>query len=223
MAASDAGTFELIDEAETLIPRENLRRETACFLSSSRPSARVWRNSDCVVLGRFLEPSTEVHMETARRLGVPVLKRQSGGGAVFHDRGNINYSLFLPRTGHGFWRVEESLRALSFPVIELLDRLNVPWAWVAPNNVYVLGRKISGSAQARSHGRILHHGTLLVETDLQKMGSLLKGGGRSAHAEVINLGRVIEGITVEDVQGLLRQVVSGGRSPVRAGLVFSGR
>ncbi len=144
------------------------------------------------------------HLEEAGRLGVPVLKRASGGGAVFHDPGNLNYSLYLEEVQLPVFGVEASLQALSFPVTRLLEAMGLPWEWVAPNSIYVSGRKVSGSAQARSRGRILHHGTLLVETDLIKMERLLKEGGRSRTAPVVNLAELVPGITVARAEANLR-------------------
>ena len=190
-------------ESVTLDPFLNLEREAAYMNTIAVPSFRVWRSTDSVVLGRFLEPGKEVHLDRARILNVPVLRRPSGGGAVFHDLGNINYSIYLPQGCAAGFGIEESLSALSFPVTDLLDSLGVPWSWEPPNNVYALGRKISGSAQARSGGRLLHHGTLLVSTDLEKMYQLLKPGGRSRIAPVVNLSELVRNITVEETEQLL--------------------
>jgi lipoate-protein ligase A len=142
---------------------------------------------------------------------VPVLRRPSGGGAVFHDLGNINYSIYLPQGRAAGFSIEESLRTLSFPVTDLLDSLGVPWSWVPPNNVYVLGRKISGSAQARSGGHLLHHGTLLVSADLERMRQLLKPGGRSRVAPVVNLSELVRNITVKEAERLLHATLPGER------------
>ena len=138
-----------------------------------------------------------------------MLRRPSGGGAVFHDLGNINYSIYLPHGCVTGFSIEESLQALSFPVTEVLDLLAVPWSWEPPNNVYVGGRKISGSAQARSGGRLLHHGTLLVGTDLSKMGLLLKEGGRSRTAPVTNLKEWATGIDPAEAADLLMKAATG--------------
>jgi lipoate-protein ligase A len=203
-----ARPLELISEVQTLDPEENLRREDNYMRSGQGRAARVWRNSDCVVLGRFLVAEREVDLVTASALGIPVLRRSSGGGAVFHDTGNINYSLYLDTADIVSWRVEDALRELSWPVTSLLDKLDVPWTWVPPNNIYVLGRKISGSSQVRQGCRILHHGTFLVETDLDRMQRVLKEGGRSRHAPVINLNEVVSGATVERVVESLAAIIS---------------
>jgi lipoate---protein ligase len=199
--------YELIDETPTLDPRENLRREERYWKTATVPAARVWRNRDCVVLGRFLAAEEEVRLERAAACSIPVLKRTSGGGAVFHDEGNLNYSLYLPEGFKPSWNVEDSLARLSSPVRDLLDSLDLPWTWVAPNNLYVNGRKISGSAQARSRGRILHHGTMLVSCDLDLMADLLKPGGRSRTAPVTNLAEERPGLDVTEVAARLREIL----------------
>ncbi len=100
------------------------------------------------------------------------------------------------------------MRLLSFPVTELLDSLGIGWSWEPPNNIYVQGAKISGSAQARSGGRLLHHGTLLVSTDLEKMRRLLKPGGRSRIAPVVNLSELASGITPGDAAVMLADIMA---------------
>jgi lipoate-protein ligase A len=216
-----------VPEARTFDPLLNLERDSINMKTAEVPSFRVWRSTDSVVLGRFLQPGDEVYVAHAEMLGVPILHRSTGGGAVFHDLGNINYSIYLPR-GHSVGPgIEDSLMALSFPVIDLLEALGVPWSWEPPNNVYVLGRKISGSAQARSGGRLLHHGTLLVNTDLQRMGHLLKPGGRSRIAPVINLSEVVGRVTVAEVEDLMRDLLkfpdtlNAGHSPEIKGATLS--
>lgn len=198
-----------VKDSTTHDPALNLEREARYMTKVQVPSFRVWRSTDSVVLGRFLEPALEVHTAVAAELGVPVLRRPSGGGAVFHDLGNVNYSIYLPGGHAPGPGIEESLMALSFPVIEVLESTGVPWSWNPPNNIYVSGRKISGSAQARSGGRLLHHGTLLVSTDLERMRHLLKPGGRSHVAPVVNLSDVLDGITVEEMERLLYAALAG--------------
>lgn len=197
-----------VNEEATFDPRENLEREYLYWKTLEVPSGRVWRNEACVVLGRFLEAKEETYPERADELGIPLIHRCSGGGAVFHDLGNINYSIYLQDEAIGL-RAEDSLRLLSFPVTELLETLGVPWQWVPPNNIYVQGKKVSGSAQARSSGRLLHHGTLLVDCDLAVMQRLLKPSGKSRVAPVINLKEVLPGINQKEVESILWKNLAG--------------
>lgn len=199
--------IEALQEDKTFEPALNLERDARYWKEADRNRARVWRNDRCVVLGRFLKPADEVYLRKAEEMGVPVLKRASGGGAVYHDLGNLNYSLYLDLEELRLQDIKESLKALSYPVTALLDSLGVPWEWVPPNNVYVMGRKISGSAQARRRGRLLHHGTLLVSCDLGAMRSLLKPGGRSRTAPVINLAEAVPGSDVERIEELLAEAI----------------
>lgn len=199
--------IELISEETTFDPSLNLERDARYWKEADGNQARVWRNDRCVVLGRFLKPADEVYLRKAEEMGVPVLKRASGGGAVYHDLGNLNYSLYLDMEDPRLRDIGGSLRALSYPVTSLLDRLGVTWEWVAPNNVYVKGRKISGSAQARRRGRLLHHGTLLVSCDLATMRSLLKPSGRSRTAPVTNLAETVPGSEVERIEELLSEAI----------------
>jgi len=202
----EAGLLPVI-EPVTFDPAINLDREALYLKGVESPSFRVWRSTDSIVLGRFLNAEDEVHLARAKKLAVPVLHRSSGGGAVFHDMGNVNYSIYLPRGHVPASSIEEALRALSFPVTYLLDYLCVPWSWVPPNNVYALGKKISGSAQARSRSGLLHHGTLLVTTNLEKMNQLLKPGGKSRYAPVINLRDVVSSVSGEEAEALLIEIL----------------
>jgi len=207
------GVLVPVVEHPTSDPALNLKREADFMKTVEAPSFRVWRSADSVVLGKFLVAEEEVYVTRAQEMGVPVLRRPSGGGAVFHDLGNVNYSIYLPHCRPFGFNVEAALRALSFPAIDLLDHLGVSWSWEPPNNLYALGRKISGSAQARSGGRLLHHGTLLVSTDLEMMGRLLKPGGRSRISRVANLSEFVQDITVEKAADVISSIMHRCRIP----------
>lgn len=207
--STDVGQLCQVVEEKTLDPLTNLEREAHYARAIQKPSFRVWRSEASIVLGRFQTPEEEVDLDRAGGLGIPVLHRSSGGGAVYHDRGNVNYSIYIPRMSARESRIGESLMELSFPVIEVLESLGIRWSWVPPNNVYALGRKISGSAQARSGVRMLHHGTFLVDADLDMMSGLLLAGGRSDLAPVVNLSDMISGITAEAVEEMLTSALEG--------------
>jgi len=84
-------------------PRENLALEEAILRAVGEgeqpPTLRIWRNPRCVVIGRGQRPEEEADLAACERLRIPVLKRPSGGGAVYHHPGNLNFSLFLPLSG----------------------------------------------------------------------------------------------------------------------------
>ena len=122
----------------------------------------VWRNAPCVVVGCHQNICGEVRPALLRQMGVPVLRRSSGGGTVYHDLGNINYTLMLSGDGADY---DRCLR----PVIAALNDLGAPAQRGHGSDIAIDGRKISGSAQRISHGRLLHHGTLLFDADLDAL------------------------------------------------------
>ena len=204
-----AGTITRIPEELTSNPAENLRRESTYLRELTSPCFRVWRNVDCVVLGRFLDAKKEVDLARAVELGVPVLMRESGGGGVFHDLGNLNYSIYLGRADVEGISIEESLFLLSFPVTRTLDILGIEWSWSPKAGVLVHGKKISGVAQARKRNSLLHHGTFLIDTNLEKMALLLKRGGRSNLVPTINLVELVPDITAEEVARIVEYTIAG--------------
>jgi len=188
-----------INESQTFNPELNIEREKYYFSSVETPSFRIWRSYDSVIIGKFLDPEKEVNLSLAKRLSIPVLARPSGGGAVFHDLGNINYSIYLPENILPAGRIEDWFQALSFPVLETLKYFGIPFTLEITGSILINGFKISGSAQAKSGEHFIHHGTLLVNTDLQRLELLLKRGGRSKCVPVINLSDLINDIKVEEV------------------------
>ncbi|MBP3509993.1 lipoate--protein ligase [Oscillibacter sp.] len=120
----------------------------------------LWQNSPTVIVGSFQNICREVHVETLRRLGIPVVRRMSGGGTVYHDLGNVNYTYITRQDGPLDYD-----RCLQ-PVIEALNDIGVPARKNRTCDIAIGEGKISGSAQRSAGGRVLHHGTLLFEADL---------------------------------------------------------
>ena len=200
-----AGTITRILEEPTFDPAGNLDRESAYLRELTSSCFRIWRNEDCVVLGRFLDAGKEVNLARASDLGIPVLKRESGGGAVFHDLGNINYSIYLHRADIEGIGIEESVLLLSYPVTRTLDILGIEWSWNPRAGILVHGRKISGVAQACRRNCLLHHGTFLIDTNLENMDLLLRNSGRSNCVPTVNLIELIPGITVREVTRIVER------------------
>ena len=127
----------------------------------------LWQSSLSVVCGKFQNPYGEVNIWKAWQRGLPVLRRESGGGAVTHCRGNLNYSMIMPQ--NNFWDAD----SFVVPIIRCLQDLGVPATPFPQSGIAVDGLKVSGSAQRIRNGRILHHGTLLFDADLEEVESTL--------------------------------------------------
>ena len=142
-------------------PYVNLALEEYIFSSRTEDDIfYLWRNSPAVVVGSFQNILREVSMPMLHRMNIPVLRRISGGGTVYHDLGNVNYTYI---TSHS--AVTDYDDFLS-PVIQGLNALGIPAQKNRNSDIAINGRKISGSAQRSSNGRVLHHGTLLFASDL---------------------------------------------------------
>lgn len=150
----------------------------------------LWRNRPAVVVGCYQNICREVHMRALLDRGIPVVRRMSGGGTVYHDLGNLNYTLISDQTGPLDYN-----RCLE-PVIRALNALGVPAHKNRTCDIAVDGKKISGSAQKIAGGRVLHHGTLLFDSDLSLLDEITTGrkndafcskGTESAICTVTNL------------------------------------
>jgi len=120
----------------------------------------LWQNSPAVIVGSYQNICREVHVETLRRLGIPIVRRMSGGGTVYHDLGNVNYTYITNQDGPLDYD-----RCLG-PVIQALNDIGVPARKNRTCDIAIGDQKISGSAQRAAGGRVLHHGTLLFQSDL---------------------------------------------------------
>lgn len=157
-------------ELKTSDPAFNLAAEEYVFNSLSRNYAyfMLWQNSPSVIVGRHQNTVAEVNEAFLREKGIRVVRRLSGGGAVYHDLGNLNFT---------FIRDEESKRldlaVFCEPVAAALRQLGAPAEVNGRNDITVEGQKISGNAQYVREGRVMHHGTLLFSADLETAGKAL--------------------------------------------------
>lgn len=185
-------------------PSLNLALEEYCLFHFERRSEclLLYVNDPSVIIGRNQNPFEEVDFDFVSRAELPVVRRVSGGGAVYHDRGNLNFS-FISRASRD--RVG-LYRHLARPVRNALRELGVPAEWNARNDIVVNGRKISGNAQYVSSNRMISHGTLLFNADLEAVTAALRGtlvplaskGLKSVRAEVANISDFLsEPITLE--------------------------
>jgi len=127
---------------------------------------------NCVSIGFFQSINDEVNLDMAKKLGVDIVRRYTGGGAVFHHD-EITYSIILPERFVSS-DIIESYSKICKGVIFGLNNLGLNASFKPINDIIVNNKKISGNAQTRKRGVLLQHGTILIDVDLNKMFSLLK-------------------------------------------------
>jgi len=157
-------------------PAYSLALEEALYLSvaklGSPPVLRIWRHKNAVILGYFQRADEEVRLDRARELNVAIVRRMTGGGAVYHDLGCMLWSIITRGPPEG--GVDYLYKHLLKGFVDFLRRYaNATVENV--NDIVVSGRKVSGtSATFDRRGGYLLHGTLLLKTDLQRLSELLK-------------------------------------------------
>ena len=153
----------------------------ASLLERAKPVLAVWRHGRSVIVGRSTRLREEVDCSTARVLGVPVYRRRSGGGAVYHDPGNINISLVLP----GRYYPGDLYRLGTSLVRRVLSLLGLPSHVENEADIVVGGWKVSGGAALIARRASLYHATLLVEADTSLLHAIVR-----PRLDLVQTGRV---------------------------------
>ena len=130
----------------------------------------LWQNDNAVIIGRNQKSEEEIDRAFVAAHGVKVVRRITGGGAVYHDLGNLNYS-FITDCGEFD---HAAMAAFTGPVVEALRGLGLNAEASGRNDITVDGRKVSGTAQRVQGGRILFHGTLLFDSDPEMVAGALR-------------------------------------------------
>ncbi len=132
----------------------------------------MWEPS-AVTIGYFQRIRDVVNLEYAREKNIPVIRRITGGGAVYHDsHGEITYSIVADVRGR-FTDVQESYKIICGGIVNALRKLGLDAVFKPVNDILLNGKKVSGSAQTRRRRTLLQHGTLMVSTDLDELAKLL--------------------------------------------------
>ena len=150
------------------------------------PILLLWQNAPTVVVGGRQNTLEEINLAFIEERKINVIRRTTGGGAVYHDLGNLNYSFIVqdatrlssasPASSYpapSAPTLTDSFRLLTQPVVDVLRAWNLPAELSGRNDITIDGRKISGSAQARKNGKTLHHGTLLFDSNLDDVAAAL--------------------------------------------------
>lgn len=159
-------------ESASTDPYYNLALEEYVFehMDKNQSFFMLWQNDNTIVVGKYQNTAEEVNREYADTMGIRVARRLSGGGAVYHDKGNLNFTFITD---------QEDLNSFNFqvfvkPVINALAKLGVNAEFTGRNDLVLDGRKFSGNSQYAKGGRVLHHGCIMLDSDLSKVRDALR-------------------------------------------------
>lgn len=186
-------------------PAYNIALEAYAFreLLSEDEIFILWINEPAIIIGKHQNTIQEINKEYIDAHGIHVARRLSGGGAVYHDLNNLNYTIISNKSEEGAF----DFKTFSQPVIETLADLGVKAEFTGRNDLEINGKKFCGNAQAYYKGRMMHHGCLLFDVDMTVLGDALKvskdkiesKGIKSVSARVTNIiDELPEKITVNE-------------------------
>ncbi|MDO4869015.1 MAG: lipoate--protein ligase [Bacillota bacterium] len=150
-------------------PHYNLAFEEYVFRHAETPVLLLWQNEPSVIIGKYQNTSEEINQDFIRKQGIHVVRRNTGGGAVYHDLGNLNYSFVIPDA-----ETKVDFGTFTTPVVKALRSQGIPAEQTGRNDILVDGRKFSGNAQQFSDRRLLHHGTIMFDVDTENVAKALK-------------------------------------------------
>lgn len=203
-----------IDNQNITDPRINLAIEEYCLkhLDPEETYLLFYINQPSIIIGKNQNTIEEINTKYVDENGIIVVRRLSGGGAVYHDLGNLNFSFITKDDGNSF----HNFKKFTEPVVAALKRLGVDAELSGRNDLMANGRKISGNAQFSTKGRMFSHGTLLFDSEIEHVVSALKvkkdkiesKGIKSIRSRVANISEFLDQkmTTVEFRSMLLRYI-----------------
>ncbi|MGG0719183.1 lipoate--protein ligase [Robertmurraya massiliosenegalensis] len=177
-------------------------------------------NGPSIIIGKNQNTIEEINTEYVEANGIKVVRRLSGGGAVYHDLGNLNFSFITKDDGQSF----HNFKKFTEPVVQALHKLGVNAELSGRNDILVEGRKISGNAQFSTRGRMFSHGTLMLDSEIDNVVAALKvkkdkiesKGIKSIRSRVANISEFLtEKISIEDFRSLLLEYIFDGKEQIQ--------
>ncbi|WP_298832113.1 lipoate--protein ligase [uncultured Planococcus sp.] len=212
-----------IDNKGITDPRINLAIEEYLLKTmdvEKDPFLLFYINEPSIIIGKNQNTAEEINTDYVDSNGIHVVRRLSGGGAVYHDLGNLNYSFITVDDGNSF----RNFRKFTEPVVKALQSLGVNAELSGRNDLMAEGRKVSGNAQFSTRGRMFSHGTLMFDTEVDAVVSALKvskekiesKGIKSIRSRVANVSEFLkEPMTVTEFRNAILHSIFEGEENVR--------
>lgn len=208
-------------ESPSFDPYYNLALEQCIFddLPKSESYLMLWQNNNAIIVGRYQNTAAEVNASFVRERQISVARRLSGGGAVYHDLGTVNYTLVTDaKDMEGL-----DLHRFCTPLVGALRSLGLRAEVTGRNDVVIDGQKICGNAQYLRSGRVLHHGSILFDSDLSVLSKALcvpkdkldSHGAKSVRSRVTNIRSHLKSdIQLQEFKDILRHWLFSGENSV---------
>lgn len=181
-------------------PFFNLAAEEYLVKNTKEALFMLWQNTPSVVVGKHQNALKEINLKFLQEKNIPVIRRISGGGTVFHDLGNLNYSFIN-------FGARESLvdfKKYSQPILDVLQKLGVDAQLVGKSDLKIKDLKFSGNASHVHKNTVLHHGTLLFSSELKNLDSSIKVSEINFSDKAVKSNRS----TVTNIQSHLKETMS---------------
>ncbi|MDF2681574.1 MAG: lipoate--protein ligase [Brevibacillus sp.] len=210
--------MKFIDNQGIIDPRINLAIEEYALkqLPDSDDYLLFYINEPSIIIGKNQNTIEEINADYVSEKNIHIVRRLSGGGAVYHDLGNLNFSFITNDDGQSF----HNFRKFTEPVVQALKELGVEAELTGRNDIQVGERKISGNAQYSTKGRMYSHGTLLFASEMENVVSALKvnaekiksKGIKSIRSRVANITEFLDkDMTIDEFRlAILHSIFGGG-------------
>ena len=204
---------------DSIEPYFNLALEEYFLKQTDEEYFILWRNEPCIVVGKNQNTLSEIHLEFVKERNIKVVRRLTGGGAVFHDLGNINFT-FIVNDESSF----NDFKGFVAPIIGTLKTLGIDAEFSGRNDMLIEGKKFSGNAQCKHKSRVMHHGTLLFSSNMNDLSGALKPKDikfsdksvKSVASRVTNISEHLENklSVLEFKDEIFRYISSNTQSPI---------
>lgn len=203
-------------ESNSTNPYFNLALEEYVFdhLPTDESYFMLWQNANAIVIGKYQNTIEEINQQYVDAKNISVVRRLSGGGAVYHDVGNLNFTFIVDEKDVS----DFNFKVFVTPVIDALKKFGIEAEFNGRNDITIDGKKFSGNSQYIKRGRVMHHGCIMVDSNLTDVSDALRvkaakfvsKNAKSVRSRVTTINaNAPRKITVEEFKAALKEQILG--------------